>query len=321
VAVAGHEVEEARHAFEAQRRRVLNDVAVGWFETLAAQRVVELNTRLVGIGDEGVEAAKRLLKALEVSRVDVLQAQIEADTAKLRLDESKNRHLAAWRRLAAVIGRPDMAPAALEGSLEQHLVELTWDDSLARVLNENPELAAARSGVARAQCELARQCAERVPNVETGTTLLYDNPDERAVVGVEVGMRLPIFDRNQGNIAKARAELVAAEREVERVALILQQRLATAFARYADARQQVRQYAAEDGMLSNAKETLDLVEEGYEQGEFDYLKLLTAQRTYFRVNLAYLEALLELQTTTVEIDGLLLTGGLNAAIAVGSGRE
>jgi cobalt-zinc-cadmium efflux system outer membrane protein len=173
-------------------------------------------------------------------------------------------------------------------------------------------LAAARSGVARAQCELARQCAERVPNVEAGTTLLYHNPDERAVVGVEVGMRLPIFDRNQGNIAKARAELVAAEREVGRVALILQQRLATAFARYGDARQRVEQYAAEDGMLRNAKETLELVEAGYRQGEFDYLKLLTAQRTYFRVNLAYLEALLELRTTVVEIDGLLLSGGLDA---------
>ena len=49
---------------------------------------------------------------------------------------------------------------------------------------------------------------------------------------------------------------------------------------------------------------------GYQEGEFDYLKLLTAQRTYFSANLEYLVNLGELWTQSVELEGMLLTGGL-----------
>ncbi len=76
----------------------------------------------------------------------------------------------------------------------------------------------------------------------------------------------------------------------------------------ANARQQIEQYKTE--ILPDATSSLDLTRQGYQQGEFGYLELLTAQRTYFRVNLAYLESLRELWTSAVQIEGLLLTGGL-----------
>ena len=51
---------------------------------------------------------------------------------------------------------------------------------------------------------------------------------------------------------------------------------------------------------------------GYREGEFGYLELLTAQRTFFGANLAYLESLQQLWTQSVELEGLLLSGGLQA---------
>jgi len=65
-------------------------------------------------------------------------------------------------------------------------------------------------------------------------------------------------------------------------------------------------------ILPDAKETLDLVHSGYVHGEFGYLELLTSQRTYFRVNLAYLESLGKLWISSVRIEGLLLSGGLES---------
>jgi len=100
-AVLAHEVQQAEHAWQAQRRRVLNDVRTAWYETLAAQQIVELKERLVEIGDKGVQAAEDLLEALEVSRVDVLQARIEADRARSRHD----RRAAAQRRVGTGAGR------------------------------------------------------------------------------------------------------------------------------------------------------------------------------------------------------------------------
>ena len=162
-----------------------------------------------------------------------------------------------------------------------------------------------------ARCALARAQAGRVPDVELEASIRYSDANSGTVAGVAVGLPLQIFDRNQGNIVAAHAELAAAHREVERIQLALQNRLAEAFRRYANARQQVEQY--QNDILPDAKTSLNLVQAGYQQGEFGYLELLTSQRTYTRVSLAYLEALRELRLSTVAVDGLLLSGGLDSA--------
>jgi len=307
-AVAGHAVAQAEHAWQAQYARVLNDVRSAWYEILVAQRIIELNQQLVVIDEQAVKAAEDLLTTGDVSRVDLLQARIEADSTKLELENARHRHLAAWRRLAAVLGTPEMEPAVLSGELTTDLAPLSWDGALQLLLSASPELLEAQAGVRRARCALARENVERIPNVDVRASVRYHDEAEDTVASLEVGVPLPLFNRNQGNICKARAELIAAQREVERIELTLRNRLAAAFERYASAENQARNYAAE--ILPNAKTSLDLVQSGYRQGEFDYLTLLMAQQTYFQVNLAYLESLLAYRSSRVAIEGFLLSGAL-----------
>lgn len=308
---AGHAVQAAHSAWDAQRLRVLNGVRAGYYEVLMAQKTLDVNRQLVRIGDEGVEVAKKLEKAMEASRADVLQAQIEAETARLGLDEAENRQEAAWRRLAAVLGCPDMEIRPLAGHPDADLPQLGWDEVLGRVTGQSPELAEARAKVKEARCEVARQCALRKPNVEVEAGVRQDNASGYTVADVGVSMPLPIFDRNQGNIIRAQADLVSAEREVRRVELALRERLAARFEKYANARQQVDTYA--NTILPHARESLELISTGYREGEFGYLTLLTSQRTFFNVSLEYLAALGELWDSSVQLEGMLLSGGLEAA--------
>jgi cobalt-zinc-cadmium efflux system outer membrane protein len=307
-AVVAHEIRQAQHARWAQCGRVLNDLRTAWYDVLVAQRAVELNRQLVYISQQGTKAAEALLAAKEVSRVDLLQARIEQLRAGLQLNDAWHRHLAAWRRMTAVLGIPEMEPTLLSGDPEGELPQLTWQESLEHLLAESPELAQARSGVQRARCAVVREYAQRIPNFALETGVQYKHDTEYTVVGVQLGLPLPIFDRNQGNIFKAQAELTAAENEVRRMELALQDRLATVFQRYASARHQAEKYRSE--ILPHAKESLDLVGSGYRQGELDYLTLLTAQRTYTQVSLAHLESVREVRAGSVLIEGLLLTGGL-----------
>ena len=219
----------------------------------------------------------------------------------------------ASRRLAVAcrpgpMGVPEMEPKRLADNLGESVPELYWRDAVGRLLAESPELARAWAGVERAKCALAREQAGRTPDVDVEAAVRYNNASESTTATIGIGVPLQIFDRNQGNISRAHSELAAAQREVRRVELVLQDRLAEVFRRYANARQQTEQYKAE--ILTDAKSSLDLVRKGYQQGEFGYLELLTAQRTYFRVNLAYLESLRQLRVSAVKIEGLLLTGGL-----------
>jgi cobalt-zinc-cadmium efflux system outer membrane protein len=128
---------------------------------------------------------------------------------------------------------------------------------------------------------------------------------------VQVGVPIPFFNRNQGNIRKAQAELAAAQQEVKRVRLALEQRLSMVFEQYSNARQQVEKYNRD--IMPNAEESLKLVSAGYKQGEFNYLALLIAQRTYFQTNLAYLDALGDLRKSAAALEGNLLSDSLQAA--------
>ena len=307
-AVASCEIEQARCGLEAQQWRVLNDVRSGYYEVLLAQRTIDLNEELVRIGEEGVAVTEKLKAAMEVSQADVLQARIEADTANLGLYEARQRHQAAWRQLAAVLGRPEMEPQALAGELDREVPELTWDDTLRELLARSPELARARAAVRRARNDEALQWANRRPNFEVGLGFKYDDSDWRTLADVEFAVPLPLIDRNQGNIMRAQADLIAAEHEVRRLELELRDRLAEAFEQYANARHQVETYTQK--ILPNAQASLDLIAGGYREGEFGYLTLLTAQRTFFDVNLSYLANLKELWARSVELEGMLLGGGL-----------
>jgi hypothetical protein len=64
------------------------------------------------------------------------------------------------------------------------------------------------------------------------------------------------------------------------------------------ARDQVAQYR--QGILPDAKKSLELTRAGYQQSEFGYLELLTAQQTYSRTNLAYIARLRELWLSAVQ---------------------
>lgn len=308
--VAGHGVTAARHRLEAQRWRVMNAVRAGFYEVLLAQKTVNINEDMVRVGNEAVEITSKLRAAQEVGKAEVLQAAIEAERAEVSLFMARNRNRTAWYQLAAVLGQPDMQPAVLEGDLIRDLPTIRWNEGLTRLLSGSPELAQARAKVQQARCNVALQCAERHSNFAVEAGVKYDSAAEQALADVGVAIPLKIFDRNQGNIVAAQAELVSATREVERVELELFNRFAAAFESYANANRQVQLFRS--NVLDNARESLELVGTGYREGEFDYLSLLTAQRTFFAANLEYLDALRELWQRSVELDGLMLTGGLKS---------
>jgi cobalt-zinc-cadmium efflux system outer membrane protein len=306
--VASHEVAQRGHELSAQRQRVLNDVRIAFYDVLLSQRAVDVLQQLCAIGDQNFKIAEQLYEAKEASRVDSLGARIEANSARLRLQTAKNRYERAWRKLATSVGNASLPKTPVAGDFEAGLSELSWESSLQAILSGSPELARARSGVQKARCAVSQQFAQRTPNVTMRAGAAHDNATGDNIANVEVGLPLPLFNRNQGNIAKAQAELVASQNEVERVELDLRDRLASVFQVYSDARQQVESYRA--SILPDAKMSLDLMRKSYEHGETNYVALLTAQRTYFYANLAYLESLGRLRSSTIVLEGFLLDGAI-----------
>jgi len=306
-AVASQDIRAMEQEYAIARYRVLNDVRLTYFDVLIAQRRIEVAQKLLEISERGEATADLALKNSQGNRVDLLQSRVEARSARILLENSKNEKTAAWRSLSAIVGIADLKESPVVGDLNAKQPEIEFGQTLERLKSESPEAAAAHIRVDRARFALQRAFAERKPNIEVQASVQHDNATEDEIAGIQAGIPLPLWNRNQGGIHRAQAEVVAAESDVSRVEQGLKRRLAKAFQRYENAKQQVKTY--ETDILPDANASLELVTAGYKEGEFGYFILLTAQRTFFQTNLSYLESLRELNRESALIDGLLLTSG------------
>jgi cobalt-zinc-cadmium efflux system outer membrane protein len=309
-AIVAAEIDKAEQNLRAIRTRVLTDVRTSYYRALVAQQRVEWAGSLVKLTGEAVKASKDLLEADEIPQAGLLQTEVEQQAAEIILRNAENELSAAWHQLSAVLGDIELPPQELQGDAQLIPEALDWDATLARVTLESPEMAAAMAELSRSRRTLTRAYAEPIPDISTQLMVQYDNSTDDTIGGVQVGIPLPLWNKNQGGIRQAQSEITVASQNIDRVALDLKNRLATTFRDYSNARSQAELYSTK--ILPRAKQTFDLVRMGYSQGEAGYLDLLTAQRTYAQTNLAYLEALDALWQNHMKIDGLLLDNSLGS---------
>lgn len=310
--VAARQIAQAEQELAAQQQRVRTDVRIAFYEVLVAQRQIDLTRMLTDIAERGRKAADVLLMAREGTRAEVLQAELEVENASILARNAQNRYLAAWQTLASVVGRPDLARQPLAGEVDGDARTFEWEATRDRLLSTSPEIAAQVMRIERARWALERARWEPRPNLNIEGIVNWrdEGIDGRSDGGIRATIPVPAWNKNQGGILEAQAELTAAQRALEQLELDLQHRLAPVYERYANARHQVERYRAR--ILPAAQESLELTRTSYEAGEIGFIALLTAQRTFAQTNLNYLDALRDLRTAEAELEGLLLRDSLEA---------
>jgi cobalt-zinc-cadmium efflux system outer membrane protein len=225
-----------------------------------------------------------------------------------------------------------LKPARLTGDLEEDIPALEQEQLLAAMLRESPEVKRAQAGIERARASLARAKAEPTPNLflrggmgystELLETLPAQPPRRRSgpEAFAEVGLRIPLFNRNQGAIAAAGAELDFAEREARRVELMLRARTAAAFRTFQNALRVATEY--QEQIIPRAQQAYELYLKSFKQMAAAYPQVLISQRTYFQAQAEYIRALVDLWQNATQLQGFMLTGALDApgGISAGTGE-
>jgi len=304
VAAAVREVDQAALSLAAERLSLLTAVRQGFFEVLTAQRRVEILGELAQLATQSVDLTQRLFESNLVARIDLLQVRIELNRFRAEQEAARRELDAAFRRLAATMGTPDLPATPLSGSLEASLPEYELEEAHRFVREAHPQVQAAMAGVARAQLLLQRARVEPIPNVTVAAGYTRNNKERDDQWTFQVSVPLPVFDRNQGNIAAARASLGQANQQVAQVGNELVAQLAAAFGGYGAAKERIERYRAT--ILPDARESFRLSLEAYRGGQFEYLRVLQAQRSVAEANLEYNRALGEAWRSASEIAGLLL---------------
>jgi outer membrane protein, heavy metal efflux system len=118
----------------------------------------------------------------------------------------------------------------------------------------------------------------------------------------ELGFPLPLWNQNQGNIKKAKFELLKTGNEGKKLWLILETKLSNAYEELMKAYREAEQF--KNILLEASSQSSDLALEGYREGKFDYLEVLEAKRTFFEIQEKYIESLVNYHQKQLEIDYL-----------------
>ncbi|HYE75779.1 MAG TPA: TolC family protein [Blastocatellia bacterium] len=320
--------EKVQAEFEAaaQKQRVLNAVRMLYYEALGAQQLVEVRSQLAKLARDAAGVTGELFNVGQADRPDMLEIEVEAERAQLDLVMAENARDQVWQQLAALVGNPYLKPTQLVGNLEGGLPVLNQEAVLAKMLAESPEIKRAQAGIERARASLLRARAEPKPDLfvrggfgynrefletEATTTRRRTGPEAQ----VEIGIRIPLFNRNQGGIASSNAERDIAERERQRVELSLRARLASSFRIYQNALRAAEQY--ERQIIPRAQRAYELYLTRFRQMAASYPQVLISQRTLFQVRAEYVRALVDAWQTATQIQGYMLNGGLEAPMGIG----
>jgi cobalt-zinc-cadmium efflux system outer membrane protein len=222
-----------------------------------------------------------------------------------------------WRSLTAVVGRPDMPLATVAGDLDKNWPDLNEEQAVEAIAGQSPAVRIANATATRAQAVLARARHAAVPDLQLRAGLEYNNellgsvPFAKGWEGIaQVGVQLPIFNRNQGEVAAARADIDRAQEEKQRIALTLRERAASAVDQYANARLMAVEYR--DAILPRAKRAYAIRVEKYSLMLASYPRVLEAQRKLYELQVEYIGALENVWTNGIALEGYLLTDGLEA---------
>ncbi len=300
--VAAAERRLAGGGYEAQRLEVLCGVVEAFVVVLGAQEKVRIAQETLETAEEVLAAAGKRVEAGEAPPVEKTRAEVAHAEASNGVHRAAQELRAARIRLASTWGSDQADLPEAQGTLECE-IDLPPLAGLRDRLRENPQLLNAAVEVLRRQAALDLERARRIPDVSAVAGYRRIEGDEVDTLVFGVSAPLPLFDRNQGGIREARANLARAEWEKKDVEIRVQAALAEAHAELAAALVERRAFL--DRILPGATEAFEKTQAGYRQGSFDYLEVLTAQETLAQTRASYLDTLVRLNAAAAKVQRLI----------------
>jgi outer membrane protein, heavy metal efflux system len=296
-----------------QQQRIEADIESAFYTALALQQEIETRKHLSAIAADAAQTARQLANVGQADAPDVLQSEVEQEQAALDTMTTEHHYIAAFHQLIAIAGQPDLPLTRLAGDLTAMPAQPPPLDAM---LEQSPAVQRADQAVHAAEAQLRSAHREVVPDLtlrageQWNNELIRQNPDiaTGAQSFASASIDLPLWNRNQGNIAAAQAAVNAAHAEAERVRLALRHSAAPLIEQHNIAAAQTFRYKSD--LLPRAQRAYDLYRDRYRQMAAAYPQVLVSERTLFQLQLAYVQSLGELWQSTAQLRHFALSGAL-----------
>jgi cobalt-zinc-cadmium efflux system outer membrane protein len=288
-AVAGAELNGARSERRAEYVRLETQVAQRYHTLQLAIGRFGLAEQRLQLADDLQNAGRRREQAGELSRLERLRLDLIRESAQQILDKTEGEYNEALSQFRAYLAlSPETTPQLTRLEPFGPIPELV---QLQAKLSEHPTLLAARHDLDAARSEVKLVRAERLPDP---TLRVFRERDflhgrRRDVIGVGIGIDVPLWDRKAGRLSEARAQVVQTRSKLQVLERDLASLLQQSHLHLNHLVEQGKHFLVR--VLEPADEVFGLTRKAYASGEVEILSLIDANDTYFNAQERYLALL------------------------------
>ena len=281
---------------------VIHQTSERFFSLLATQHRLSISDSLLALSQRFSASVTERRKAGKVSVLDERRANILTTTASIQREAANREMTEAHNLLMDMWGRRGGEFESVEGRFDM-LLQLPELTSLLSNMDSHPLSVSAERLLGHAQAELKWQRAMSIPDIEVTAGVRRISEIEASGATVSVGIPLPLFNRNQRAVDAAEYEL----QRVEALRLAMRSELHTMIL---NGYVEVASYKKEAQMLGqsavpDATQNLIATIEGYENGKFDLLAVLDAQRVLFELTNQHIDALQRYHTARLNLERMV----------------
>ncbi len=303
-AAAEREIEQASWGVMAERYAMLAEIRSAYFDVLGLQERVRMLGEIRRYGFDAAETVRSLRDdAKTLADIDVLPVEAELARYEADFESAQAEKAAAYKRLAALLGLHQLSITKVAGRFEDYsFPDYNADATPLYVLSVHPEIQTAQWGVEKANLLVQRAKAEPIPNLSVNGGYVRQNQNRSDDYTVGVSASIPLYNRNQGNIRAAEAELCAAMQEVGRLENDLTDRVASAVREFAAARKRAERYQV---VVAKAEQAQNIATED-QRKNLSPLMVLELQRSVRQARLERLKALGDAWKAAAKISGMTI---------------
>jgi len=291
---------------QAEMRAVRHELRQAFYSLVASDERVRIAESVLDIARRVRDAAQGRFEAGAAPRLEVLQADLGVTRAETDVELARGTRAADQARLNAVLDLPPQQPQTVAGSLSEGATTMSYEQALSVATSSNIELLGLDRQIAIEQRRVDLLRAERVPTPVFSVGALFNNPPDftvgpRAAVSVD----LPIFSRNQGQIAEAVATGAQLRGRRDATRRAIENAVYGTIARIEAQRRQIAAY--QQRLVPTATDLETLAEESYRAGRTSVLGVFDAQRSLRELTREALQAALDLQLSLADLEEILGT--------------
>lgn len=289
-----------------ERERILADIEASvrsaFMDVLLAQQQRNLRTEQLALAERSAEETARLVEAARSAQVEQARATLAVRRQQFALQQAERKYQAAKTVLSSYWEEEAHSDFSVQGEIRIQPTTPEFVELASKLVN-TATLARYSAEERAREAALELEQARATPDVEVFAGSRYFN-ERNGDIGFRMGVEIPwpLFDKNQGNIRTARAQLRAVwqERDAQHRELLIA--LNRAYQQLLSAHAEAM--AIQTELIPSAEATLLETEAGYERGQFTQLAVLQSRNTLFEVRESYLEAVQRYALAQAEIEAL-----------------